>query len=352
MKVLIVKLSSLGDVVHTLPALNALRLGFSGSKTPVEIDWLVEEAASGIIEGHPMIDEVIVVKRDGWIKSPGENHRTARRLAQKGYDMVLDFQGLLKSGVWVLLSKGRRRIGFSNAREMSHIFLTEKVTPTDIEMHAVDRYMLLVGQALGDVDFGPIEFPVHIDDAKIDSIRARLSGSGVAEPFVTLLPVARWQTKLWTVKGFAELATRIKDRFGFSVVLAGSRADFEMLEEIRKTSKGAAVNLAGKTDLKELAALISLAHFVVTVDSGPMHIAAALSTPVVALFGPTAPARTGPYGKGNIIIKRDMDCSPCFLRRCPDPRCMELITANDVIEKILDSSIVASEQSGVEPIRA
>lgn len=352
MKVLIVKLSSLGDVVHTLPALNALRWGFSGSDASVEIDWLVEEAASGIIEGHPMIDEVIVVKRDGWIKSPKENHRTARRLAAKGYDIVLDFQGLLKSGVWVLLSKGRRRIGFSNAREMSHIFLTEKVTPTDKEMHAVDRYLLLVNKALGVVDTGPVEFPVHIDEGSLDSVRAKLSGSGVVEPFVTLLPGARWDTKLWSIEGFAELATAIKERLGLSVVLVGSEVDFEMLEEIRKSSKEAAANLAGKTDLKELAALLSLSRFVVTVDSGPMHIAAALSTPVVALFGPTAAARTGPYGKGHIIIKRDLDCAPCFMRKCPDPRCMELITANDVMESILNSSIVASGHSGVEPVRA
>ena len=197
-KILIVKLSSLGDVVHALPALSALSRGFPDA----QIDWIVEEAASGIIEEHPLLDEVIVVRRDGWIKSPKENHKTARRLAQKNYDIVIDFQGLLKSGVWVLLSKGKRRIGFSNAREMSHIFLTEKVTPTSIEMHAVDRYLLLACKALGVEDSGPVEFPVHIDEASLDSVGSYLRDAGVGDSFVTLLPAARWVTKLWTVDGF------------------------------------------------------------------------------------------------------------------------------------------------------
>jgi len=124
MKVLIIKLSSIGDVVHTLPALHALRAGLKAEAggERVEIDWLVEQAASTILKGHPMIDNVIVVRNRGWIMGSNESIQTARRLAARNYDIVLDFQGLIKSGVWVLLSKGKRRIGFSNAREMSHIF--------------------------------------------------------------------------------------------------------------------------------------------------------------------------------------------------------------------------------------
>ena len=150
---------------------------------------------------------------------------------------------------------------------------------------------------------------------------------------------------------FSELALSIKERLGLQVLLAGNKADRAMLDDIAKSSKGAAINLAGKTDLKELAALLSISRFVVTVDSGPMHIAAALSTPAIALFGPTSPKRTGPYGEGNIIIQKDFDCSPCFMRKCPDPRCMEQITAGEVMEKILELDHI-TELGGVEPVRA
>jgi heptosyltransferase-1 len=351
MKLLIVKLSSLGDVVHTLPALNALRQGFTKSAGNIEIDWLVEEAASGIITGHPMIDEVVVVKKGGWIKSAGENLRTARRLSNKNYDLVIDFQGLLKSGLWVKFIKSKRKLGFSNAREMSHLFLTEKLPAYDSEMHAVDRYMLLAVHALGGTCDGPVDFALKVEESTLKEVRAKL-GELAGDKIVTLLPGARWKTKLWTAKGFGALAREIKERLALDVVIAGSRADTALAAEIVELSGGGTLNLAGNTTLKELTALLSLSKFVVTVDSGPMHIAAALGTPVVALFGPTKPGRTGPYGKGNIIIGGELDCAPCFKRECPEPVCMEGISSDQVMEVILSSSLVTDSTVGIGELKA
>src|SRR5574340_681190 len=130
-KVLIVKLSSIGDVVHTLPALYSIRQGFEKKGIRAEIDWLVEEAASSVLAGNPLIDNVIVVKNRGWLRDMIRNLKTAKAIHSRHYDIVLDFQGLLKSAVWVAASRGKRRIGFSNAREMSHIFLNEKAAPYD-----------------------------------------------------------------------------------------------------------------------------------------------------------------------------------------------------------------------------
>jgi ADP-heptose:LPS heptosyltransferase len=131
-KILIVKLSSIGDVVHTLPALESLDRGFRKKGIKARIDWLVEEAASSVLENHPLINELIVVKR-GWGKNFAANWKAAKALKAREYDLVLDFQGLLKSGIWVYLSKGKKRVGFSNARELSHLAYNEKLPAYDIE---------------------------------------------------------------------------------------------------------------------------------------------------------------------------------------------------------------------------
>lgn len=344
MRVLIIKLSSIGDVVHTLPAVRSLRRGFDESGVKVEVDWLVEESASTILKDRADIDNVFVVKNRGWRKDFSGNLRMARMLASRGYDMVLDFQGLLKSGIWVMLSRGKKRIGFSNAREMSHVFLNEKLPPYDSERHAVDRYMDLARHAGGAV-LSADEATSPVLDTTGEASRkvaSKLKKHGIEDttPFFVLITQARWPTKLWPPERFAELGRRILEREpGMKVVLIGDPSDHGRLDAIksRMGSQGKdAVNLAGSTDLRELAALLDMAAFVITVDSGPMHIAAAAGAAVIALFGPTAPWRTGPYGRGHKIIRKDLPCSPCFKKDCDDIRCMEEITVEEVLNALDD----------------
>jgi lipopolysaccharide heptosyltransferase II len=341
MKVLIIKLSSIGDVVHTLPALHALRSGleaevegkgWSGGR--VEIDWLVEEAASTILRGNPMIDNLYVVRNRGWIMGSNESIKTARVLAARNYDVVLDFQGLIKSGVWVLLSKGKRRIGFSNSREMSHIFLNEKLPPYDPDMHAVERYLELAEHAGGRVGEEGVVFPIETGADVTGRVSALLRKKGIVpgrDAFFALAPHARWSTKLWSDRRFAEFARAAIERYGLKAALVGGPGDRDRLEAMRKKIGERAVNTAGEIDLLELASLFRLSAFAVTVDSGPMHIAAAVGTKTIALFGPTAPKRTGPYGKEHIVISKNLPCSPCFLRKCPDIKCMNEIGVNDLL---------------------
>jgi len=326
MKVLIVKLSSIGDVVHTLPALDALRAGFKKKGIKAKIDWLVEEAASGMLAGHPRIDEVIVVKR--WGKGLFANLRTARALRARSYDLVLDFQGLLKSGLWLFLTRGKKRAGFSNAREMSHIFLNEKLPAYDIERHAVDRYLDLARHFAGETG----EPVFSLDLAEAESVEEKLEENGVNGPFFVMVTRGRWKTKLWKDERFIELAKRIIAQRKFQAVLTGGPADLSSLSDMSKEIGPGAVTFG--TSLKEFAALCRLSKFVVTVDSGPMHIAAAAGARVVALFGPTAPWRTGPYGKGHVIVRKGLECSPCFKRECPDPKCMNEISIEDVVAAI------------------
>jgi len=329
-KVLIVKLSSIGDVVHTLPALESLSRGFRSKGIKARIDWLVEEAASSVLKNHPLINDLIVVKR-GWGKNFRANLKIARSLKASEYDLVLDFQGLLKSGIWVYLSNGKKRVGFANARELSHFAYNEKLPAYDIERHAVDRYLDLAASAGG--QRGEAIFRLDAGKAT-ESIKKKLKAKGVVEPFFVMVTRGRWATKLWKDEKFIELAGRlIKDK-KLRAVFVGSPSDREGLDRMSTAIGKGAVNMAGETDLKELFALFRLGKFAVTVDSGPMHIAAASGTKVIALFGPTAPWRTGPYGPGHIIIRKGFPCSPCFKKVCGSPKCMEEITVEDVLEAV------------------
>ncbi len=332
MKVLIIKLSSIGDCVHTLPAAASLREGFEKKGVKARIDWLVEEAASSILKGNRLIDNVIVVKR-GWLRNFRENLLAARALAATRYDLVIDFQGLLKSGIWVFLSKGKMRAGFSNARELSYLFLNDRMAPYDPERHAVDRYLDLARHAGGAP--GPARFQVDTGRAE-ESAEKKLRAAGISDKdaFFALVPCARWATKLWSDERFAELAKRLCERTGLKAVLAGGPGDRDAIDRMREKIGPAAVNMAGETDLPELAEVLRRAHFAVTVDSGPMHLAAAVGTRVAALFGPTAPWRTGPYGKGHIIVRKGLECSPCFSKRCRDAKCMSGITVEDALKAL------------------
>lgn len=329
MKVLIIKLSSIGDCIHALPAVASLREGFKKKGINARIDWLVEEAASSVLTHNRLVDNVIVVKR-GWLRNYRENRRAASALAATRYDLVLDFQGLLKSGVWVYLSKGAKRAGFSNGREMSHLFLNDRLPPYDPEKHAVDRYLDLAVHAGGAA--GPARFQIDTGKAA-KSAENKLRDAGVGrEPFFAMVSQARWPTKLWSEGSFVELARRIIEKTGFNAVLVGGPGDRAALDQMKNAIGAGAINLAGLTDLPELAEVLRRARFAVTVDSGPMHLAAAVGTRCVALFGPTAPWRTGPYGTGHIVVRKGLDCSPCFSRKCANPECMTGITVEDVLE--------------------
>lgn len=264
MKILIVKLSSLGDVVHTLPVLKALRKGLGTTPGGLTIDWLVEEAASGILQGNPLIDEIVVVKRGALLNSPAGGMKTLARLRRKRYDIVLDFQGLFKSGLWVGLSGGKRRIGFANSRELSHLFINEKLAPYDLETHAVDRYLQLastVGASVEDAS----EASLYVTGEAKEAIKKILTEGGVklSRPVVTVVTRARWKTKLWDDEKFSTLVKGLESDMGLDVVLVGSAAERADVERIRERSGTKALNLAGRTSLAELAALLKLSSFVV-----------------------------------------------------------------------------------------
>jgi 3-deoxy-D-manno-octulosonic-acid transferase/heptosyltransferase-1 len=341
MNILIVKMSAIGDVVHTLPALNALRVRFPDA----HIAWLVEEAASSLVEGHQALDRVLISKRKRWVKglltsqcpdNVKEMTSFIKQLTDTDYDLILDFQSLLKSSILITLAKGKRKIGFDRGMEhaeLSHLFLNERVPPVDMEIHALTRGMMLLHASLG-IQNKEITFNLPVQDVHRDSAKKLLVEHGVkrGRPFVMIHPVARWETKLWSSRRFSTLTDRLIEQYDAKVVFTGSRQDRHMIHEIISNMKGDAANLAGETTLKMLAALYEKSDFVISTDTGPMHLAAAVGTPVVALFGPTAPWRTGPFGSDHQIIRAGLECSPCFKRSCQTVECMAQISVENVLE--------------------
>ncbi|MGD2124490.1 MAG: lipopolysaccharide heptosyltransferase II [Desulfobacteraceae bacterium] len=335
--ILIIKLSAIGDVVHTLPLLEVLRKNFPDAR----IDWLVEEEASQIIEGHEALNHLIVSQRKSWQKKllrPGgqvsalkEIRRFLKELRSEAYDLVIDLQGLFKSGLLTGLSRGRRKIGFTFGREGSSLFLTEKPLAVNIDQHAIDRYMKAVEYLNCSKDSWKGHIPIRPSDKQ--PIDRHLDENGLSgKGLVAINPMARWKTKLWEPQRFAALADRIQKELSCKVVFTGSGHDRLAIDRIISYMKERPLNLAGKTGLRELAYLYSACPIAITTDTGPMHIAAAMGTSVVALFGPTAPQRTGPYGKGHQVIREDIECSPCFKKRCGHMTCMKEITVERVFE--------------------
>ncbi|MDY6987984.1 MAG: lipopolysaccharide heptosyltransferase I [Thermodesulfobacteriota bacterium] len=339
MDILIVKVSSIGDVIHTLPALNALRAHFPDAR----ITWLVEEAASALVTSHPAVDRVLVLKRRRWrrgllgpsgLKNAKELFHFVAELRDTTYDLVIDFQGLMKSAVMVGLCRGKRKIGYDRTREWSHLVLDERIEPYDRNAHAIHRYLNLIRHL--NVDTSEIVFEIPYGKKEMLRVQTMLHKGGWshAQPIVAMNPVARWETKLWGAWNFAHLADRLITESGCLVVFTGGRADSEEISKIRSMMKCGYMDLSGRTDLRELAALYERSTCVVSTDTGPMHLAAAIETPVVALFGPTAPWRTGPFGEGHQAMRSDISCSPCFKRRCDSVACMRNISVSQVFDSV------------------
>ena len=355
MKILIIKLSAIGDVIHTLPAVNAIKEHLPTA----HITWLVEQAASDLVIDHIDIDRVIVSKRKLWIKElfsssfvTGINNifQFSKKLRDTKYDIIIDFQALLKSGIMVLFAKGKIKAGFDKGMqhmEHSYIFLNNRVPPVSMEIHALTRGFLLL-QSLGLISKTVV--PNKLSDFKTDKIQYNLPVSNndraIIEKLlkknyinndkilIALNPKATWKTKLWSNNKFAELANNLIEMYDANIVFTGGKDDKETVNSILSVMKKKAFNFAGKTTLKTLAALYERIDLLVTTDTGPMHLGVAAGAKVVAIFGPTAPWRTGPFGIQHHVIRSNIQCSPCYKRECETIDCMKQISVALVLEKI------------------
>lgn len=353
MNILIVKLSAIGDVLHTLPALNAIREAYPSAR----ITWLIEEAAAPLITGHPALDRILVSRRKSWVREIREGRwkpaiREAagliRMLRDTRYDLVFDFQALLKSGVLIALTRGRRKIGFGRGmehQEHSYLFLNERLPPVGMNIHAIFRNLMMLESAGIHSRSIVYNLPIREDDRRTVMQLLARSAIAASRPLICINPVAKWETKLWGNARFSELGDRLAERYGVCPVFTGAPEDRETVHQILSQMRHPGVDLTGKTTLKTLAALYESADVLISTDTGPMHLGAAVETPVVALFGPTAPWRTGPMGDSHPVIRAGLPCSPCFKRRCPTRECMDRISVEQVlaaVERVLSPSAAAA----------
>lgn len=340
-RILIIKPSSLGDVVNALPFLSSLRQRYPDR----HIAWLVEEEAAGLLLGHPFLDRVIVSGRRRWaqeLQRPLRWPATLREIAvliaelrHGRYDLVVDLQGLLKSALMVIAAGARFRVGLAGTREGSAHALTHLVPLPAGSVHAVDRYLEAARFLGADPVSKTFVFPSRPEDgARAEALLAEADVTP-DNPVIALNPQARWPTKLWGEEQFARLGEILARRHGARLLVIGSLSDLPRARRLASRMSPAPFVMAGRTDLKLLVALLKRIDLLVTVDSGPMHVAAALGTPLVALFGPTDPRLIGPYGADAVVLRVPLPCSPCSKRRCQikeDRLCMQSISVEDVAQ--------------------
>lgn len=336
-KVLIVKPSAFGDVVHSLPFLAALRRTHPSAR----VAWVVARSCAGLLEGRPDVGDLFVFERERWggfrrlPRNLREFFAFARRLRAERFDLVVDLQGLFRSALLARLTGAPERVGFANARELGWMFYTRRVRVAAPDRHAVDRY-LLVAKELGLEIERPVRFNVHIPEAARAFAAEWFEAHAGGRRVVAMLPGSQWPTKRWPSEHFAALADRLAREAGSLVLFLGGPGEEALAERIRGRMMTPAESLAGRTTIPRLAAVLERAAAVVANDSGPMHLAVALERPVVALFGPTSPERTGPYGGRAKVLRTARPCAPCFEPECENPECMRDIGVDAVLKAILD----------------
>ena len=315
--ILLIKPSSLGDIVHAMPTCAAIRRAYPKAR----LTWLVKRAWHGLVERIDGVDRVWPVESTltGWLSQ-------VPLLRAERFDLVVDLQGLFRSAAIGRLSGSSLLVGFANGREGSPWFYSKRVPVPQLEMHAVDRY-LLVAEAVGAGESGAPEFRFRIPKTDHDEVDRLLSRSGVPSgtSWVAMNVSARWPTKRWPAESFAEVADRLRQDGCGAVVMIGGPEERAEVAAVSAMMKTPAIDLTGATTVGLLPALLSKASLLMTNDSGPMHIAAAVGTPVVALFGPTSAVRTGPYGMGHSVLTGKVPCSPCFSRTCHNTQPLECL---------------------------
>jgi 3-deoxy-D-manno-octulosonic-acid transferase/heptosyltransferase-1 len=338
-RILIVRLTAIGDVVRTLPALSTLRREYPRA----HIAWVVEDKAAGALEGHPHLDEVIVFERKKIavaLRNPLTFHRGvsmfmqfARSVRGGKFDLVLDFHGILKSGVIAAMSGSSRRVGFEKefVKEFNHVFTNEKAPLSDRRLPRVERNLALVRPFVSaeSVTDKPALGLSDVHRGKADAfIREKFGDSG---PVIAIHPGTSRELKMWPERHFAELCDMLAESAGASVIITWGPGELEGAEAIRALAKSGPEVSPQTNSLLELAAFLERCDLMVTVDSGPMHIGSAVGTPVVAIFGPTDIQVNAPYWQPVEVVAADIECRPCD-ENCDHARCMEAVTPREALD--------------------
>jgi len=306
-RILIVRMSALGDIVHALPVLAAIRRAWPDAK----VDWIVDEAYVSILTLAEGLNERVTVRKKGGGITGYLN--AVRYLRAQKYDAALDLQGLIKSAVWARLSGAARVIGFDRAhlREpLAAAFYSETVVP--IEAPHVIQKNLSILKALG-VPPSAVELPLH--PVAVATASQAIAAAGGAGKYVVLNPGAAWPNKRWPAERFGALAAQLRARTGWPSLVTWGPSERGLAEQVIAASGGAAT-AAPPTEVADLAVIMRDAALVVSGDTGPLHIAAAMGAPLVGLYGPTWPERNGPWDPKDEVISRAGGCVCHHKRQC------------------------------------
>jgi len=333
---LIIRLSSLGDIIHTLPAFSALRKNFSDAK----ISWVVEKNGKEILDLVPGIDEIIVVDTAKWSLKPNKIWKEIsllKRKIKKRDQVALDFQGLIKSAFIAYLSRSRRRIGFrgKNLKEpLASLFYNEKLGGISEEIHVISKNLALL-KRIG-IEEEDYEFPLQIPQELIESVKAKLRKIGYEEEkkLVIFNLGAGWETKLWFPERWAELWEQIKQQDLFPLLLWGNEEEKKLALFVNQQTS---IPITPFFSIKEVMALVKLTSLLVSGDTFVLHAACAFSIPVVGIFGPTNPQRNGPFNPKDKVAVHEIECSFCYKRTCSSLDCLKKITAKEVAELCFQS---------------
>ena len=315
-RICVIKPSALGDVVQALPVLPALRRRFPRAR----ISWVISRSLAPILEGHPDLDEIIPFERHG---SLGDWRKLLTRLRRSRFDLVFDLQGLLRSGLMLWATRASLRVGLESAREGSlwgcHFLIPE--TDLSVPAHLRSRHVV---DALGLTNFDSgLRLGISRADRDWASGQlAPLAGTAGAGAGLAVHPGASWKTKRWPAERFAAVAFKAMRRFGLSPVVLGGPDEqgiaAQFVQTLRQLAPNARViDLSGKTNLKQLAAVLEQSRVLVTNDSGPMQLAAGLGTPVVGIFTCTSPTISGPPGNQHELVATGVSCAASYRKRCP-----------------------------------
>jgi lipopolysaccharide heptosyltransferase I len=336
LKILILKPSSLGDVIHALPVLRLLKRHLPKS----EIYWWLDAALVPLLEKDPDLSGIIPFQRQRWaaLRRWPEIARSVAVMRRHRFDWAIDLQGLARSSMFAWLANAGLTVGLDNLREGSRegaVALYDITPPrAPANLHAVDRYLavlpLLGVPVRRDFDWLPRRPEIA---AQVERKWGNLSTAR----WIALLPGGRWDNKRWPVQYWLELIKLMRQTPELKFVILGSKDEQSLGESIIAADPARCLNLAGQTSLAEMIEWVRLSKLIVTNDTGPMHVAAAMGRPVIALFGPTHPASTGPYGQlGNVLQTTTLSCVPCMSQKCSyrDPlACLHSITPQSVFEK-------------------
>lgn len=345
-RILIIRLGAVGDVVRTLPALAVLRSNFPSAK----IAWLVEEKSCDILRGQPELSKVIVLPRTAWARGLvrgrwGSLGREAvgfmKKIRQERFDLVIDFHGILKSGLLSILSGAEVRVGFEKGfcKEWNHLFNNWRVSLPDDRISRFERNLKLL-QGLGlDTDDSSLKLYVSAEDRRYTFNFLQEQGLLNQYPLIAIHPGTSEKTlyKRWFSEEYAQVADGLVEELGASIVVTWGPGERETAERVRSLMKSRAVVACPTRSLKQLAGIYEHCHLYIGGDTGPMHIASLMGVPVVAIYGPTDPVVNAPYpGIPSVLVRENLPCSPCRDRNCQRLDCLKAINHEEVLKAAMD----------------